>query len=674
MLADRIKQADAPAFGGWTRAGQIAAAVADWRIAIAPALCLILLLIVTQLPFAYRFQVGLERGVNSDLPYLSGFNTAELITWTESWRWSRGEAEIAMPGVGERPLVVGMNVISHRGQWQPEAGAPTLTLDAGAGAVSTFALRPSAARYLIYVPADAVADGSLRLRLSTAPWQNPNDARGDLGVALGTWLSVQSVAGGPSRPDLGLLFAWPLCLALLWLSVRALGFSPRETTWMIAPLSLIIPALGLIELPRLAFGAQWSVLAGLIALGTALLCALAVPPLLRRFGLNPPPALLRWLLLLMVMAFTIKFGGQFYPAAMPGDVQLHINRGTRSILGTIYIRAQHRGLPFPFPNGPYLMLAPLTLSGIPFGRIFEVMAGVFEATILLFFFGTLAKLTGSYRLGLIAAATYGLSAVAMANTWFQFHTQVAAQWLSALLLMVLVLRWPQISDRRTWLSVTALFVFVYMAHIGSMINTALLGAMVIPALWLRAQTEEERRATLALLWSGLAAGAFVAIFYVTAFWELISAQFGAIADQGMVELTGKSPLDRGEWLHAVWEAGLIGHYGLVPVLLSVAAAAMLMISGRLRRSVAPPIVWLTYVVGIIQVVIPLITLSSITTRWLTFASWAICFASAFAIRDLWRRGAAGRAVVLASYGFSFWLAAVVWIEGMALRKPPGEPF
>ncbi|NJM04971.1 hypothetical protein HC891_00160 [Candidatus Gracilibacteria bacterium] len=67
-------------------------------------------------------------------------------------------------------------------------------------------------------------------------------------------------------------------------------------------------------------------------------------------------------------------------------------------------------------------------------------------------------------------------------------------------------------------------------------------------------------------------------------------------------------------------------------------------------------------------------MSSITTRWLTFAGWSIIVASSFGFRWLWRRGWAGKVAVVAMYGFIAWLSIIVWINGMALNKPPIEPF
>jgi hypothetical protein len=646
----------------------------DWRLGLIFGLCFLLLLLVAQLPFNYRFQVGIDQGAVTDKPFLRGFNGGELISWDESWRWSRGEAAIVVPGIGQRAVLMGFDVVSHRAQWQPDIPPPVLTVDVGAGRPVDVTLRPQAARYQFYVPADALRDGSLRVDLRTAPWQNPNDARSELGVAVGNWLTVSStVAAGFVRPDWGLALIWPLGLGLLWLAVRVLRFPPRQALLLLLPLALLVPLLALNEAPRLAAGERWMIANGLICIVTAALSAWLVPPLLRNLGLVVPPDILRWLLLLMVVSFAVKFSGQLYPASMPGDLQLHVNRYTRTMFGEVYIPAQHRGLPFPFPNAPYIVIAPFTLFIGPH-LAFELMAGFCEATIVLIFFITLGRLTGSAQLGLCAAFSATLTAAGFMNAWFSFQTQVMAQWFTALLLMLVVTRWPDYDDWGIWAGITLLFTLAFQSHIGAFLNNGMLGVLLIPVLWLRAQSQAERRGTLRLGLAGLTAALFLLIFYYSGFAEMIVTQLTGIATVGMAEVTNREPLERADWLAALWEPGVIGHYGLFPIILAFVALVVWLVDGRMRRSIVPPLVWLTFVVAATQAILPLITLSSITTRWLTFAGWSIIVASSFGFHWIWRRGLAGKIAVIAMYSFVAWLSIVVWINGMVLNKPPIEPF
>jgi hypothetical protein len=73
-------------------------------------------------------------------------------------------------------------------------------------------------------------------------------------------------------------------------------------------------------------------------------------------------------------------------------------------------------------------------------------------------------------------------------------------------------------------------------------------------------------------------------------------------------------------------------------------------------------------------VLPFITLSTQSTRWLTFSAWAIAIAAALAWQVLWRSGRAGRVVVLAMGGFVVWNTVVFWVGPMLWRIRPPEPF
>jgi hypothetical protein len=258
-------------------------------------------------------------------------------------------------------------------------------------------------------------------------------------------------------------------------------------------------------------------------------------------------------------------------------------------------------------------------------------------------------------------------------TWFAFATQVAGQWVTVLLITVLVFRWPHQRDWFTWWVTFMLFVQVFLGHIGQFMNLTLVGLLIIPLLWWRARDEEERRGVRWLLGVGVAAGAFVGLFYYGAFWGLIWEQVMGTFTVGLNEVTEREPIPRSATAWALWYYGLIIHFGFFPALLAI-PGALLLATPRLRGSILPPLVWLSFLVSASQAVLPFITLNSITTRWLMFSSWAIAITSAWALWRLWQRGGAARVVSLAMAGYVCWIMIVVWTEAMALRLPPPEPF
>jgi hypothetical protein len=367
---------------------------------------------------------------------------------------------------------------------------------------------------------------------------------------------------------------------------------------------------------------------------------------------------------------------------MPGDLQLHVNRYSRTIMGEVYIPAQHRGLPFPFPTGPYLLLAPLTLPGLDLRFLLQSTAGLFEAGTVLLLYLLGARAAGSPRLGLLAGAIYAVTSAGFMTTWFAFETQVAAQWFSIALVVLLALAWPRYDDRRVWWLSLLLLLLVYLGHIGLFINVTLLGAIAAPLLWLRARSIQERRAAGRLLLAGIVAVAVAMLFFYSAFAQLIADQLAGVAVGGLNSATGRNPIPRATTLWVTWQGGLITHFGFFPVLLAIPGLVLLGARTRWTSNkgaghggpALPVLLWMTLLVSAAQAILPLITLSSITTRWLMFSAWAIAVAGALGLAQLWRRGRAAQLITVVMALYVSWLTIVLFVEALALRKPPIEPF
>lgn len=657
---------------------------AAWPLALLLLTCSLLFLLLAQTAFSYTFLAGKDYGPFTDLPFLQGFHEGEKEwLWSEDryryWRWSRGESSLELPGVGQREVAVAFNVVSHRGHWYPNDAPPLLKLQLSDGLTIPLALRQQPSRYRLLIPSQALPKGTLQLKFSTPPWQIPADRREALGVALGDDFTISSLTSpGLVIPDLSLLLAWSLSLLPLWLALRLLTFSPKTAFWMLLPLALGFPLLTLLEAPRLGWGNSWIWEVSLLSLLGAALSAWLLPRLLRRLDAFPAEEkqgreVLRWLSLLIVVSFALKYGGRLYPFSMPGDLQLHVNRSWATILGHVHILAQHRGLPFPFPNGPYFILAPFMLLGLDLRPILEGGTALYEATIPLLLYLIPMRATKKARLGLLTAAIYTFTAGGFMTTWFAFHTQVAAQWFSLLLIAFLVARWPRYPNLQTWLLLVFLFTQVFLGHIGLFINTAQVGLLIVPLLWWRMTRPEERQSTLWLLGAGTLAATFAILGYYSAFWSVIQEQLFGAATHGLNEVTKRPPIPRRESLHALWEFGLITHFGFFPIALAIPGTFALS-SKKWRTSLVPPLVWLTFLVSSLQASLPFITLNSITTRWLMFSAWGIALTGALGFQLFWQRGRTSRFICLTMASYVGWLTFNLWLEAMALRTVPIEPF
>jgi hypothetical protein len=672
-------------------------ATLDWRPLALVALCILLIVMASQVPLGARFQIGMERGPLSDQPFIHSFYTPEG-PWPDGlFRWTRGDAPmIEVPGIGRRPLAVSLRIVSHRANRDPAAPPTVLTIQSAEEiAPLRFTLRREAAHYQLFLPPAALPDGTLQLRLETETWQSPGDSRQELGVALGGMVTVRSLPGGVVLPDLATLTAFPLTLLILWPLVRLIGFDVHASLRLLLPVVLAVPLLLLSDPGRLGFGSGWAVQAALIGLASAAVCVALLPPLLRRAGEVPPMWVLRWLALIIVVGFALKYSARLYPDSMPGDVQLHINRYNAFVRGQHFIDAQHRGLPFPFPVGLYVLAAPLTIPGFDILYVFPLLAGVFEASGVVLVYLLLAKVAGSARLGVMAAAVSGLTPGGSMTAWYAFFSHISTQWYQVALVLLIAWRWPQLGGLAWW-GLALLFTQVALGHIGTFINLAIFAMALVALLWLMAHSHRSqqvargaslgshelhelhelvrgRRGVRDLLTAGLAAAAFVFLTYYSVRLPQFVAVFQGITAEGMSAFTENVPIPRAESLRVVWEGGLHDHFGFFPVLLAIVGAPLLL-RGKAGRGALPALILATVISSLAIGALPFITLSSITSRWLMFSAWVVAACSAPAWLWLWHRGRAGRTAVVGMAGYALWVTAVVWIEAMTMRLPPIEPF
>ncbi|NCC35981.1 MAG: hypothetical protein EOM24_28795, partial [Chloroflexia bacterium] len=309
------------------RGAEIGRWILAWRLWLLVMLAMIGLLAIYQRPLHYAFQMGIDQGIGTDHPFLEGFLDAEGIPGEQTWRWTRPSATVTVPGVGEQPLTLRFTVISHQQQWQPETGQPVLQLVAGTSAPVEIPLRLNVSTYALSIPSSALEDGTLKLRLKINAWQNPQDRRGEIGLAIGNAFRLtNNVQPGIIWPGRSLMIGYALTIVLGWAALGLMGFTQRTAGWLL--LGLVATLLVLVGLapPRMGAAHPWMAQAAGIALLSAAAAQIVVPPLLRRFAVTPHATILRWLLLVLVLTVVAKYAGRLHPAAMPGDIQFHTNR------------------------------------------------------------------------------------------------------------------------------------------------------------------------------------------------------------------------------------------------------------------------------------------------------------------------------------------------------------
>lgn len=650
------------------------------------ALLLLALLLAPQLPLRYVIDVGKEEGYGSDLPHLQGFNTAERDIHG-SFRWTRDGATVTLPGLGRRPLLVELTFFPVSAQ-VAAAGPRTIEVWSGTERLALLPVRPEGARIRLAVPARQLPGGTLTLTLRTATFSPPNDPR-----QIGTPLTAVQITSLPSAlpvaPDWQALSLWLLTVTLSWLTLlRALGpmpHAPRRATVWLGSGSMLVALAAVLDPPRWAAGAMPALVTLALCYALTLVLRAALPPLAKRTGIALDPRTLAWLILIMVAAFGLRYGGRLYPRSMHGDIGFHTNRLHETALGQVYLLSRNRGVDFPYPSGPYLTLAPLTLSGIATPDLLQVSAAMVEGlgAVLVFALVIWATTPASVpptvtarRTALLAAAIYVFTAAGFMTTWWSFSTHIYTQFTTLVLITTLMYTAWQATIRRWHVAlIGVLLVGIFLGHFGFFINTVLLiGVLLVllrVAVWRRSVWGQRLGWPLLLAGAGAVLAALV-LFY-SAYLPLFIAQAQAVASGGMTGLTQRAPVERSYLWRTLWYSGLITHFGFFPLLLTLPGMLTLLRRGR-SAQILLALMTSSLLVSAPFAILPFITLSTQSTRWLMFSAWAVAVGSALAGQVLWRCGRAGRVVVVAMAGFVLWNTATLWLGAMIWRIRPPEPF
>lgn len=557
------------------------------------------------------------------------------------------------------------------------------------------------------------------LRISTPPGPYAPPWRTDatwLGAAVLLWLTIR-------RTGLRAPRAFQFMLPIIGLACIAAMLDPPRFAFG-STTALIISALGWLLMLLLTVEPAGLLLAGggvavlgllahFIPLGdegaliVAILVATALALLLAgwlrpRFGtlyshLAPPvPAFARTGLLLIALAvFATHYGGKIYPFAMWGDIGFHVNRYFDVLNGNVLLLSRNRGVDFPYPPAFYLLLAPFSLTGLDRRVLLQLGGALLDAASPLLVYAIATSLsergtTQHAQRGLLAAGIYSFSAATLMTTWWNFSTHIFAQWAHLLLITALVLLWrvfaaPQSVEARraqaAWpLALAALFFMqslVYLGHFGFWMNMSLLSGIGLLVLLVAAI---RRRVAWGFGWRLL--GVFVAaqllavlVFY-SAYTGLFLDQARATASGGLTGLAGRGAVDRTLLWNTLWDAGFRVHFGLFAIPLALCSLALPWphgASASVRRAFAL-LAGGTFVIALFFAVLPFLSGSTLSTRWLMFSAWVIAVGASGAATMVWRSGRAGRWIVLAMGSYLVWVSAAMWVGALAWRIRPPEPF
>jgi hypothetical protein len=658
------------------------------------------LLVAANLPLSYPIDVGVGAGYGSDLPMLRHFNTPERDEHG-TYRWTQDGAQILLPGLGHRPVVIqfDFNPISPQ---VAATGPQHIDLSANGNPFVVLPVSQEGRQHHLLLP--PLHGGDLALTFHTATFTPPDDPR-TLGTPLAS-VKVRSVRSGwdsslLTAPSWGAVGMWGLAVLLLWgtvlLALKHERGVLRWSLWLLAGVAFLVVLAACLDLPRWAFGALPALAATASSGVLVVVLRPLLPALAARLGVVLNARTCGWLLLIMAVAFGVRLGGRLYPWSMWGDVGFHANRFIDTIgVGKVYLLSAHRGIDNPYPPGPYFTVAPLLLLLPDLRLLLQVVAALADAWgAALVYVVTVRGLHASpgprpgrlQTTALLAAACYVFTAAGLMLTWWSFDTHIYTQCATLVLVTALILVGtdpppssapPHLSPASWSLVLGVLMTGVFLGHMSFLINTILTGGLLLGLTWLAAWRGNSRARTLRwpLTLAALGAGGVAGfLFYQVYFWLFIP-QIRTLVAGGVRGVSERDPTPPDLLWQVLWEAGLIQHFGFFPLLLIPLGLWVLWRGGRASepRRVLLAVMGCTLLVSAGFALLPFLTLSTIVTRWLTFAAWAVSIGAALAFRVIWRSGQAGQLVGLAMAGFVVWNTVIFWFEPMVWRIRPPEPF
>lgn len=694
----------------------IHAEAALWRRALWQrpfALFLLLTLLgiwaVAHIPLFITIDVGLEEGYGGDYPLIAAFNTAERDEHG-TYRWTQDGSLIRLPALGSRPVLVRLDMVPMSAEVAAQApsyvdilvgGEPFTTLPTGIDG-----------RYFhMLVPGERLNGGAFAMQFRSETFTPPDDPR-SLGVPLG---GVRVTSAHPPNgflpivwPDWRVLLQWLGSLTLFWVIVLRCTGSQRWAWRLAGGVAFAIIFASLLDPPRWGGGAFPALAAVTLSYGLIVVLRPILPRLARLLDIPLTPQTLGWLLLIVAVAFGMRAGGRLYPLSMWGDIGFHTNRFIETFgLGDIYLLSRNRGINFPYPPAGYLVLAPLILTSLDIRLVLQLVATLSDPIGAIAVYAIVAQALQKethQKTGLLAAALYSFTAAGIMLTWWSFDTHIYSQCATLILIAVLIignhhqhtrahaLNLPRPPNLGAWM--TLLFLcssIVFLGHFGFFMNTSLLGLFLLVVAWIGGQWWQGGNAwARAIRWplTITAVSAVIVawlLFYSNYLW-LFKDQWYGIMNGGLTDLADRAPVGRDRLWNTLWHAGLIEHFGFFPLVLL--PTGMWYLWRCVRRyehsphhplSPSAPRVLFIVMVGNLLIssgfaILPFITLSTQSTRWLTFSAWVMAIGAALGARIVWRRGRGGRLAAVAMAGFVVWNTLYFYFGPMLWRIRPPEPF
>lgn len=642
----------------------------------------VLLLAAAQVPQYYSIAVGQEDGYGGDLPLVYDFYPPEE-TPLGAFRWTGGESTIRLDGFGQQDVLVLVETLPL----PPvivENGPQVLEFWAGGEKLAEAPVITAGGVYRVVLP--ATSSGNPSLTLKSATFQPPGDER-IIGVSV---THVVAERSGWAWPAWGGLFGWLAAAALWWAALRLCGFGTTGAQVGVALAASSLALASALDPVRAALGVRPALQTLVLLLVLLAVLRRAAPALAARLQIPLDAEALRVLLVLAALVFGLRYGGKIYPYSMPGDIGFHSNRMADTVRGVVLLLSRNRGVDFPYPSGPYLILAPFLLITQDRAIPLRIAAGVADAICPLLVYALVVSGWQRSRVparpvALGAAAVYSLTAAGFMTSWWNFSTHIFTQVAHLLLITALMVWWRRsetgaAGELRWFAALTLMQLLVYLGHFGFWMNTSLLfaqlGVVLCVAAW-RGLVPWRRVRLLA--GTVVLAELLTALLFYSGYTGLFLEQLAATSAGGLNGLAGREPVPGSILWQTLWDAGFRVHFGLVPV--PVMLAVVVLDLWQRRRGAAllgngwlAALMCATLLIALLFGSLPFLTGSTLSTRWLMFSAWVVAVGASAGAWLLWQRGMAGRLAVVLSAGYILLVMGIQWVGALAWRIRPPEPF
>jgi hypothetical protein len=646
-----------------------------------------------QWPYTFHLAIGGDPATHSredDRPFLqpfgqpyhenASFNASQpqpprgdSTDWWElpeaPYRWTTANATMAFPGIGS-----GHWLVEVRASGQP-ADRPTQSRwSDGTNTVNVAIARQTPRIYRFLAQPDQL--GNLILQFRTEPYAAPNDPR-SLGFRMHAISLLPTGLQWPSWAQFGWLAG---CVALCYGMARRLGAAQR---WAGACALALAALLALL----LAAWRMWltiftpallPLLAGCYLLAVVLLqivdCRLQIEQRRTTHDARRANVIVsschrvivsRSVVLLVVLAFALRLGGTLYPHTIFSDIGLNSNNVEEFTVGNVYftegLPSEAGGGQAPYPPGQYLVLAPgqLLLPVNDDGRKLLVKIGnaLLDSLVVGLLWSMLRRAGASQRVALFGAALYIAPTPLLDSFSIGEFANIFGQGMAMPLLALLAIggagerghageHTGSLLHGRRFAVALALLGIALLGHLGVTISLA---ATLASLCLLYLLTPQSRHSFVPLVFMGIVAVAFVALFYYSAFAQLLSERFagGAQTPADALSIGGKIVRQ--------------GHLLVIsPLLIGLGAFGMLL-AGRASQGV-----WLRFMLGAwwlgTLLSFGLLLFANQAVRWQHFLYPALCLGGGLLLAVLWRRGHAARLVVAVALLFIIGQSVALWIE------------